>query len=109
MDYYERRFQIWLAEFVLQQAAMQSMFSRMVLVRFQNLEAARRLRAQLDRSPDSAEKTSIFEQLSALEASIDSTAETQALTALLARQESDHEKIEAALAALRASLPPPPS
>ena len=108
MTYEERLFQISMAEFVLRQAEMQAMFSRMVVGRFQSDEAARRLRAQLERLPDSTEKASIFDQLSTLEASIDSTAETKALIAVLARQESDHEKMQACLASLRASLPPPP-
>jgi hypothetical protein len=105
----ERLFQISLAEFALKQAEMQAMFSKMVLLRFQNLEDTRKMRAQLERLPDSDEKAAIAAQLSVLESSVDVSADTKILTGLLARQESDHEKMEALLKTLRASLPPPPS
>ncbi len=106
MEDQERRFLIALAEMVLRQDVMLTAISKMFFLRFQTLEDSRRMRAQLEMLPDSPEKFEKLEKLSALERSVDYSAETRVLTDLLSRQESFHEKLEASLNALKASLPP---
>jgi hypothetical protein len=108
MNHNDRLFHIAMVEFVLKQAEMQSAFTKLVVVRLQNLENRLRMRARLEQLQDSEEKSAIADDLSTLERSTDSSAETMVLKDFLARQESEHEKMGAVLKTLRASLPPPP-
>lgn len=108
MNHEDGIFHITMGEFILQQAAIQAAFMKMAMVRFQQLEDTRRMRARLEQSPDSEEKSDIAAKLSALESSIDFFAETKRMINMLWRVESDQEKMGAVLKALRASLPPPP-
>jgi uncharacterized protein Yka (UPF0111/DUF47 family) len=94
-----------LAQFSLDTAELQSALAKMVLVRFQNLEDTRRMRAQLEQMPESEEKHAIVERLSAVEKSVDDSAETRLLKNFLSRAETGHEHMQAYLSTLRASLP----
>ena len=73
-----------LSDFVLQQDLLLTALAKLMMVRFQNLEDTRRMRAQLEQMPDSDNKQAIAESLSALEQQVDSSAETRALQNLLA-------------------------
>ena len=107
MNHEDGIFHITMGEFVLQQAAMQAAFMKMAMVRLQQLEDTRRLRARLEQSPESEEKSDIAAKLSALESSVDVSAETKRLVNLLWRAESDQEKMGAVFKDYRASLAGP--
>lgn len=102
----EKCFQISIAEFVLQQAALQTAFMKMALRRLQQIEELHSLRAKLEQLPDSEERAAMASRLSDLESSFDCSSATRRLENLLARLESEQEKIGAAVRDFRASLPP---
>jgi hypothetical protein len=95
-----------LAQFVLDVGEMQIAETKLFLQRFQNLEAVQRMRDELAKLPEGEAKSTLQNQADALsqkQAAQFADAD-QNILRCAARLESDHEKIEAALAKMKSSL-----
>ena len=106
MDQNDLRLHLAVLQFVLNVSESQTAFAKVFSQRVDNLENIQRLRASIDGLEDEDAARSLRDQLDAVEREY--AQKVQALSDLLknwsARAESDHEKIEAFLATLRAGL-----
>ena len=106
----DAQFYTSLAEFILKQAEMQAVTTKLFLQRLDNLESRFDLHRNLTALADGDEKR----EIAALLDSIEKEAATQRellrapIFSAIARMESDHEKIEAVIATLKSSLDKPP-